>query len=94
MSSTPQYLVTAAGEVRLRGEIQFPGGSPLDTTPIFSCPAGTTPSQLAMLLAIEDVNPARSYRVDIGVDGVGRLRYPERSTSGSLILDPLCWFTS
>ena len=87
-----EFMLTLTGYCRLRGEVFFPGGSPLDNSQIFSCPANVTPSlQVLGLMACEDVVPARFYRVDVGTDSTARLRFPLANTTGQMILDGLSW---
>jgi hypothetical protein len=89
--SSVQYLVDAWGRCQLAGEVYYPGGGPLDESIMLTCPAGTTPSANVTVLAVEDVIPARFYRIDIGTDGNIRLRFPITKTSGQVFLDSVSW---
>jgi hypothetical protein len=91
--SNVDYLVDAWGRVQLRGEVFFSGGNPQDGSIIMACPTGTTPTQKAVVPAVEDVIPARTYRVEIGTDGNIRLRFPAMNTTGQLFLDSVTWMT-
>jgi hypothetical protein len=92
--SVVSYLVDVFGHVQLRGEVHYPGANPTDGVPIMSCPPGTSPDQSVVLLAAEDVIPARVYRVDVNRDGIIYLRYPAMNTTGQLFLDSLSWMLS
>ena len=87
------FSVTDAwGRCSLMGEIYFPGGNPGDGVPIMACPPSTTPQfQNITTLAVEDVIPARVYRVDIRTDGNIYLRFPALNTTGQLFLDSITW---
>jgi hypothetical protein len=89
--SNVDYLVDAWGRVQLRGEVYLSGGNPQDGSIIMACPAGTTPTQKVVVPAVEDVIPARAYRVEIGTDGNIRLRFPAMNTTGQLFLDSVSW---
>jgi hypothetical protein len=58
---------------------------------MFTCPAGTIPNHPVSLPALEDINPARSLRVDIDTSGNARLREPTMNNSGRVFLDSLSW---
>lgn len=92
--SVVSYLVDVVGRVQLRGEVHYPGANPADGVAIMSCPPGASPDQSVTLLAIEDVIPARMYRVDVNRSGTIYLRYPAMNTTGQLFLDSLSWMTS
>ena len=92
-SSNLDYLVDPWGRVQLRGEIYFPNGNPPDMSVIATCPLGTTPTQTATVFVVEDVTPARVYRVDIDADGKIYLRFPALNTTGQLFLDTVSWMT-
>jgi hypothetical protein len=87
------YLIDGWGRCQLRGEISYPGGNPVDYTVLMDCPPGTTPTQSVSLPAIEDVNPARVYRVEVNADGKIYLRSPALNTTGQLFLDSVSWMT-
>jgi len=88
-----RYLIDAWGRCQLSGEIFYPGGDFNEGVPIMQCPPGTTPTQNWVLPAIEDVIPARVYRVDIRTDGNIYLQFPLLNTTGQLFLDSLSWMT-
>jgi collagen triple helix repeat protein len=92
--SQVRYLIDAWKRCQLSGEIYYPGGSPPDDSPMMVCPVGSIPSQTVSLVAVEDVNPARFYRVDIRTDGMIHLRYPTHQTTGQIFLDSLSWITT
>lgn len=91
--STAQYLVDAWGRCQLAGEVYFPGSSPPEGSIILTCPTNTVPANNVTVVAVEDVIPARFYRVDIGTDGNIRLRFPLSNTTGQLFLDSVSWMT-
>jgi len=90
--TTIQYLSNAWGQVRLRGEVSFPGGNPSDQSIIATCPVAA-PKQTTTLFTVEDVIPARVYRVDVNTDGRIYLRFPALNTTGQLFLDGISWQT-
>lgn len=92
VSASISYLVDAWGRCQLRGEISHPG-NPADYSVLMDCPPGTTPTQSVTLPAIEDVTPARVYRVDVNTDGKIYLRCPALNTTGQLFLDSISWMT-
>ena len=92
--SSVSWMTDAWGRAQLAGEVFFPGGSPTDGSIILQCPPGTTPTQTRTLMAIEDVVPARFYRIDVGVDGNIRLRFPLNNSTGQVFLDSLSWIIS
>lgn len=86
------YITDPFGRCSLMGEISYPGGNPRDGTLIMACPPGTAPQfQSLAAFAIEDVIPARTYRVDINMDGNIYLRFPAMNTTGQLFLDSVTW---
>lgn len=87
------YLIDPWGRCQLRGEAIFPAGNPNDDTIIMACPPGTTPTQTTVQFAVEDVIPARVYRVNVSTDGNIYLRYPAQNTTGQVILDSVSWMT-
>jgi hypothetical protein len=89
--SALQYMVDAWGRCQLAGEIYFPGGNPTEGSVMLSCPLNTTPQRPITVMAVEDVIPARTYRVDIGIDGNIRLRFPATNTTGQVFLDSVSW---
>jgi hypothetical protein len=89
--STVQYLVDAWGRCQLAGEIYLPNGNPTDGLVMLQCPTGTTPANPVTVSAVEDVTPARFYRVDIGIDGTIRIRFPITYSSGQVFLDSISW---
>jgi hypothetical protein len=92
--SSVRYAVDAWATCWLGGEIYFPGGNPTDNTRIMACPPGTTPPvQSITTFAVEDVIPARMYRVDIRTDGNIYLRFPALNTTGQLFLDSITWMS-
>lgn len=93
VGSTLSYLIDAWGRCQLRGEIFYSSGNPVDGTTMMACPPGTTPTKTVSLPAIEDVIPARVYRVDVSTDGNIYLRSPALNTTGQLFLDNLSWMT-
>ena len=88
------YLVDAWGRCQLAGEIFYPGGNPTDGSSMLACPPFTTPSQSVTVVAVEDVTPARYYRVDISPDGDVALRFPNLNTTGQIFLDSVSWMTT
>jgi len=82
------------GRVQLKGELTYSGGDPPDGSPMLLCPAGTAPSYPFSLVAVEDVIPARFYRIDVGTDGNVRIRYPLAHSTGHVILDSITWVAS
>jgi hypothetical protein len=92
--SSVAYLIDTWGRCQLRGEIFLPGGSPKDLSVMLACPPTTTPVQIATLVAAEDVNPARYYRIEVGIDGFIRLRFPALNTTGQAFLDGISWVTT
>lgn len=92
--SLVSYLHDPWGRCQLRGEIFLPGGNPIDGSLLMPCPPGTTPHQDMTVMAVEDVIPARFYRIEIGTDGNIRLRFPLSNTTGQLFLDSVSWITS
>lgn len=92
--SSVEYMIDAWGRCQLRGEIYFSGGDPSDLSIMATCPPTTTPNETVTLLAVEDVTPARGYRVDVGPDGNIRLRFPLLNSTGKLFLDSLSWVTA
>ena len=93
-ASNARYLVDAWGRCQLAGEIYYPGGNPRDGSAMVQCPPLTYPSENVTVTAVEDVIPARYYRVDIGIDGYVRLRFPATNTTGQVFLDGVSWITS
>jgi hypothetical protein len=91
--SEVQYLVDAWGRCQLAGEIFYPGGNPPDGSEMIECPPGTAPSSTVTVMAVEDVIPARYYRVDINNinGGLVELRYPALNTTGQIFLDSVSW---
>lgn len=89
--SQVRAMIDPWGRCQLGGEIFYPGGSPPDDSIMMVCPVGTIPSQNVTLVVVEDVNPARFYRVDIKTDGMIHLRYPVSQTTGQIFLDSLSW---
>jgi hypothetical protein len=92
-NSIISYMLDAWGRIRLRGEVYYPNGNPPDLSPIANCPSGTVPKQTTTLAVIEDVIPARVYRVDVNTDGKIYLRFPALNTTGQLFLDGISWQT-
>jgi len=92
-NSKIEYMLDAWGRVQLRGEVYYPGGNPSDMTVIADCPTNTTPTQTVTVPAIEDVIPARVYRVDVDIDGKIYLRFPAGNSTGQLFLDSVSWMT-
>jgi hypothetical protein len=88
------WLKDAWGRVQLKGEVTYLGGSPPDGVPIMQCPPGTVPTTPFSLVAVEDVAPARFYRIDVSTDGYIRLRFPLANSTGHLFLDALNWMAS
>jgi len=88
------YLVDAWGRCQLAGEIFFPGGNPVEGSQMLACPPSTTPNNPVTVLAVEDVIPARSYRVDILPTGYIELRFPTTTTTGQVFLDTVAWWIS
>jgi hypothetical protein len=86
-----QWMVDAWGRAQLAGEVYYPGGNPPDRSVIFQCPPGTIPVQTRTVTVVEDVVPARFYRVDINIDGSIRLRFPLANSTGQLFLDNVSW---
>lgn len=91
--SSVQFLVDAWGRCQLAGEVFYPGANPRDGSIILQCPAGTSPAVNVTVVAVEDVIPARFYRIDIGSDGNIRLRFALTSTTGQVFLDSVSWIT-
>lgn len=90
--SVCQYMLDAWGRCTLRGEVYYPGGNPKDQSAIAICPAGA-PTAVTTNFAVEDVIPARVYRVDVETDGKLYLRFPALNTTGQLFLDGISWQT-
>jgi hypothetical protein len=88
-----QYMVDAWGRVQLHGEIGYQGGNPGDGVVIMQCPSGTTPPNPVTVMAVEDVAPARMYRVDVQTDGNLYLRFPVPHSTGLMFLDNISWMT-
>lgn len=91
--SKVNYLTDAWGRCQLSGEVYYQGGNPPNSSIVMACPPGTTPTQTLTVIAVEDVIPARFYRLDIGTDGNIRLRFPLSNTTGQLFLDSVSWMT-
>lgn len=91
--STIRYLVDAWGRCQLGGEVYYQGGNPPDSSMLMTLPTGTIPTQNVSLVAVEDVIPARFYRIDVGTDGSVRLHHPNTNTTGQIFLDSLSWMT-
>jgi hypothetical protein len=90
--STVWYIIDAWGRCSLWGEVFYPGGNPPDDSVIMQIPPGMTPiTQDITLPVVEDVNPARTYRVDVRTTGSIVLRFPLMNTSGKLFLDSITW---
>jgi len=89
--SQVRSMIDPWGRCQLGGEIFYPGGNPPDNSPMMLCPLGTVPSQAMTLVTVEDVIPARFYRVNVRTDGVICLRYPNSQTTGQVFLDGLSW---
>lgn len=87
------YLVDAWGRCQLAGEIFYPKANPPDGSQMLQCPPLTSPSNPATVLAVEDVIPARYYRVDILSTGSIELRFPALNTTGQVFLDSVSWMT-
>lgn len=92
--SRVMYLVDAWGRCQLAGEIFYPNGNPPDGSTMIQCPPLTAPSNPTTLSAVEDVIPARSYRVDILPSGYAELRFPALNTTGQIFLDNLAWYSA
>jgi len=92
--STVQFLVDAWGRCQLQGQIYFQGGNPTDDSLIMTCPPNTAPSQDFHLVTLENVIPARVYRVDVQADGNIYLRFPALNTTGQLYLDSISWIVA
>jgi len=92
--STCQFLYDGWGRVQLRGEVYFPGGNPPDMSLITMCPSNAgPPTETTTCFAVEDVVPARVYRVEVNADGRILLRFPALNTTGNLFLDTVSWQT-
>jgi hypothetical protein len=92
--SNVAYLVDAWGRCQLAGEIFYPGGNPTDGSSMLQCPPLTYPTSPVTLAAVEDVTPARFYRVDILPAGYVALRFPVTNTTGQIFLDSLSWIVN
>jgi hypothetical protein len=92
--SNVQYLIDAWGRVQLAGEIFYPGANPMDGSVILQCPPLTYPANPVTVLAVEDVIPARFYRIDILPNGSIELRFPATNTTGQVFLDSISWMTA
>jgi hypothetical protein len=89
--STIQYLIDAWGRIQLAGEIFYPGGNPPDGSQMIQCPPTTIPPNPVTVMAVEDVIPARYYRLDITSAGSIELRFPLLNTTGQVFLDSVTW---
>jgi hypothetical protein len=87
------FMSNAFGRCQLSGEVFYPGGNPPDGSIIMQVPSGALPTSNSVFSAIEDVTPARVYRVDVQTDGNVVLRFPAKNTSGQLFLDNLAWIS-
>jgi hypothetical protein len=92
--SNVQYLLDTWGRCQLAGEIFLPGGNPGDGSAMLQCPPLTTPTSTVTVLAVEDVIPARYYRVDVNSAGYVELRFPNLYTTGQVFLDTIAWTTA
>jgi hypothetical protein len=92
--SVLQFIVDAWGRCQLGGEIYFPGGNPPEDSVMLQCSSGTAPAHDVSLVAVEDVVPARFYRIDVRSDGSIHLRFANRVTTGQVFLDSLSWIVS
>jgi hypothetical protein len=92
--SEVKYLVDAWGRCQLAGEIVYPNGNPPDGSVMLQCPPLTYPSSPVTMPAVEDVIPARYYRVDISPGGNIELRFPALNTTGQIFLDSVSWITA
>ena len=91
--SSVRYLIDAWGRCQLAGEIFYPDGSPPDGSVMLQCPPLTSPSNTVTMMAVEDVVPARYYRVDVNSSGFIELRFPILHTTGQVFLDSVSWMT-
>lgn len=89
--SNVRYLIDAWGRCQLAGEIFYPDGSPQDGSVMLQCPPLTAPSAPVTVTAVEDVIPARYYRVDVSPTGFVELRFPSLNTTGQIFLDSISW---
>lgn len=85
------FISNPFGRCTLAGEVFYPGGDPPDGSVILRVPRGTVPTQDCTFPAVEDVTPARFYRVDVQTDGNIRLRFPPKNSTGQLFLDNIAW---
>jgi hypothetical protein len=92
-SSQVLYLVDAWGRCQLTGEIFFPNGNPTEGSAMIQCPPLTAPTNPTTVVAVEDVIPARYYRLDILPSGYVELRFPALNTTGQVFLDSVSWIT-
>jgi len=92
--SSMLFMQDAWGRCQLRGEIYLPNGNPQDRSVMLNLPTGTAPSQTTTVMCAEDVIPARSYRVDVGIDGTVTLRFPAMNTTGLIFLDAATWIAA
>jgi hypothetical protein len=88
------YLIDTWGRCQLAGEIYYPNGNPPDGSSMIQCPPLTLPSNPVTVMAVEDVIPARYYRVDILPSGSIELRFPASHTTGQIFLDSISWTTT
>jgi hypothetical protein len=87
------YLTDTWNRVQLAGEIFYPPGNPSDGSQILQCPPLTAPGNPVTLVTVEDVIPARYYRVDVFASGSVELRFPALNTTGQIFLDSLSWIS-